>query len=215
MCLPSRGPPGPDPEPPARQPRRAAPRREPRSVDGMARIILFIVAAVAILVLFWLLFWGLMHVLVIGFWILAVALLGFGLFRIGRWSGSRQYRESRRFRSAHRGELADAAGPAGRTLACRLGDRRAVQHERVGTRRGGRLVRVAACLIKVSDDRRIAANRGAHAARAAADGAKLAPRHRDDFEASRRHPGVGLDVPLVADSHRGAEGERVAPVVPL
>jgi len=56
----------------------------------MARIILFIVAAVAILVLFWLLFWGLMHVLVIGFWILAVALLGFGLFRIGRWSGSRQ-----------------------------------------------------------------------------------------------------------------------------
>ncbi len=59
-------------------------------MDGMARIILFIVAAVAILVLFWLLFWGLMHVLVIGFWILAVALLGFGLFRIGRWSGSRQ-----------------------------------------------------------------------------------------------------------------------------
>jgi len=56
----------------------------------MARIIFFIVAAVAILVLFWVLFWSLMHLLVIGFWIVVVALLGFGLFRIGRWSRSRQ-----------------------------------------------------------------------------------------------------------------------------
>jgi hypothetical protein len=56
----------------------------------MARIILFIVAAAAILVLLWVLFWSLMHLLVIGFWIVVVALLGFGLFRVGRWSRSRE-----------------------------------------------------------------------------------------------------------------------------
>jgi hypothetical protein len=55
----------------------------------MARTILFIVAAAAILVLLWVLFWSVMHLLVIGFWIVLVVLLGFGLFRIGRWSGSR------------------------------------------------------------------------------------------------------------------------------
>jgi len=56
----------------------------------MARIIFFIVAAAAILALLWVLFWSLMHLLVIGFWIVLVVLLGFGLFRIGRWSGSKQ-----------------------------------------------------------------------------------------------------------------------------
>ncbi|HEX6934810.1 MAG TPA: hypothetical protein VF162_21895 [Streptosporangiaceae bacterium] len=56
----------------------------------MARIILFIVAAVVALVLLWVLFWNLLHLLVLGFWVLLVVLLGFGLFRIGRWSASRR-----------------------------------------------------------------------------------------------------------------------------
>jgi hypothetical protein len=56
----------------------------------MARIILFIVAAAAILVLLWVLFGTLLHMLVIGFWIGLVVLLGFGLMRIARWSGSRR-----------------------------------------------------------------------------------------------------------------------------
>ena len=56
----------------------------------MTRIILFIVAAAAILVVLWMLFWSLMHLLVLGFWIALVVLLGFGLFRVGRWSRSRQ-----------------------------------------------------------------------------------------------------------------------------
>ena len=56
----------------------------------MARIILFIVAAVAIFVVLSLVFWSFMHLLMIGFWILVVVLLGFGLFRVGRWSGSRK-----------------------------------------------------------------------------------------------------------------------------
>ena len=81
---------GPASLPPWSHASHAAPRRNPRSLDDMARIIFFIVAAVAILVLFWVLFWSLMHLLVIGFWIVVVALLGFGLFRIGRWSKSRQ-----------------------------------------------------------------------------------------------------------------------------
>ena len=58
----------------------------------MARIIVFIVAAVAIFVLLWVLLSGVIHLLVLGFWIVLVALLGIGLFRVGRWSrsGSRQ-----------------------------------------------------------------------------------------------------------------------------
>jgi len=56
----------------------------------MARIIFFIVVAAAILALLWVLFGTLLHLLVIGFWIVLVGLLGFGLFRIGRWSRSRQ-----------------------------------------------------------------------------------------------------------------------------
>jgi hypothetical protein len=52
----------------------------------MLRIIAFIVAAaVLLLVLSWL-FWGLIHLLVIGFWIVLVALVGIGLFRVTRWS---------------------------------------------------------------------------------------------------------------------------------
>ncbi len=55
----------------------------------MLRIIAFIVAAVALLLVLWWLFLGLVHVLVIGFWILLVVLVGIGLFRVTRWSRSR------------------------------------------------------------------------------------------------------------------------------
>ncbi len=56
----------------------------------MARIILFIVAAAAILVLLWVLLGSLLHMLAIGFWIVLVVLIGSGLFRIGRRRRSRQ-----------------------------------------------------------------------------------------------------------------------------
>jgi hypothetical protein len=55
----------------------------------MARIIVFIAAAVAIFFVMWLLFTGLMHLLVIGFWVLIVLALGFGMFRVGRRSRAR------------------------------------------------------------------------------------------------------------------------------
>jgi hypothetical protein len=51
----------------------------------MLRIIAFIVAAAAILLVLWLLFWGVLHTLIIAFWVVIVALLGIGLFRAGRW----------------------------------------------------------------------------------------------------------------------------------
>jgi len=54
----------------------------------MLRIIAFIVAAAALLLVLWWLFWSLVHLLVIGFWILLVVLVGVGLFRITRWSRS-------------------------------------------------------------------------------------------------------------------------------
>ncbi|MDR2988803.1 MAG: hypothetical protein LBV34_28605 [Nocardiopsaceae bacterium] len=60
----------------------------------MARILLFIVAAAVALVLLFVLLWNIMHFLVIGFWVVLVLLLGFGLFRIGRWSASRSGREN-------------------------------------------------------------------------------------------------------------------------
>ncbi|HEX9065143.1 MAG TPA: hypothetical protein VF843_08540 [Streptosporangiaceae bacterium] len=55
----------------------------------MARILLFIVAAAAILAVLWFLLWGFLHMLVIAFWVVLVAVLGFGLYRFGRWSASR------------------------------------------------------------------------------------------------------------------------------
>ena len=58
----------------------------------MARIILYIVAAVAVLVVLWVLFWSVFHFLILGFWIVVIALLGFGLYRVGRWSGSKRER---------------------------------------------------------------------------------------------------------------------------
>ncbi|HKR67322.1 MAG TPA: hypothetical protein VJT16_00575 [Streptosporangiaceae bacterium] len=60
----------------------------------MARIILFIIAAVVALVLAWVLFWHLLHFVFLGFWIVVVVLLGFGLFRVGRWSASRHRGEN-------------------------------------------------------------------------------------------------------------------------
>jgi hypothetical protein len=59
-------------------------------VDGMARIIMFIVAAAAIFVVLWMLFWSVVHFLVLGFWIVLIAVIGIGLFRVGRRSRARQ-----------------------------------------------------------------------------------------------------------------------------
>jgi len=53
----------------------------------MTRMIVFIVAALALLLVLWLVAWSLIHTLIIGFWIVLVLLLGIGLFRVGRWSG--------------------------------------------------------------------------------------------------------------------------------
>jgi hypothetical protein len=55
----------------------------------MLRFIGFIVAAAAILLVLWLLFWGVIHTLIIAFWVVIVALLGIGLFRVGRWTSRR------------------------------------------------------------------------------------------------------------------------------
>ncbi len=52
----------------------------------MARIIMFIIAAAAILVILWMLFWSVVHFLVLGFWIVLIAVIGIGLFRVGRRS---------------------------------------------------------------------------------------------------------------------------------
>ena len=60
----------------------------------MARIILFIIAAVVALVLLWVLLWHFLHLLILGFWVVLVVLLGFGLFRVGRWSASRRGRQN-------------------------------------------------------------------------------------------------------------------------
>lgn len=59
-------------------------------MDGMVRIIFFIVAAAAIFVLLWVLFWSVLHFLVLGFWIVLIAVLGIGLLRVGRRSRARQ-----------------------------------------------------------------------------------------------------------------------------
>ena len=59
-------------------------------MDGMARIIMFLVAAAAIFVILWMLFWSVLHFLVLGFWIVLIAVIGIGLFRVGRRSRARQ-----------------------------------------------------------------------------------------------------------------------------
>lgn len=53
------------------------------------RIIAFIVAAAAILLVLWLLLWGIVHTLIIGFWVVLVVILGIGLFRVSRWTRRR------------------------------------------------------------------------------------------------------------------------------
>lgn len=50
---------------------------------------MFIVAAAAILAVLWFLLWGFLHMLVIVFWVVLVAVLGLGLYRFGRWSANR------------------------------------------------------------------------------------------------------------------------------
>jgi hypothetical protein len=58
-----------------------------RTVDDMARIIVYIVlAVVAFALLMWLLA-AFLNTLMIGFWIVLAVLLGFGLFRLGRRTG--------------------------------------------------------------------------------------------------------------------------------
>jgi membrane protein implicated in regulation of membrane protease activity len=52
----------------------------------MARILMFIVAAAAVLAVLWFLLWGFLHVLVIAFWVVLVVVLGFCMYRFGRWS---------------------------------------------------------------------------------------------------------------------------------
>jgi hypothetical protein len=52
----------------------------------MMRAIAFIVAAAALLLVLWWLFWGLIHALILAFWVLLVVLLGVGVFRVSRWS---------------------------------------------------------------------------------------------------------------------------------
>jgi hypothetical protein len=58
--------------------------------ECMARIILFIVAAAVILAVLTALFWSIIHFLMIAFWIALIGLVGFGLFRVSRWSKSRR-----------------------------------------------------------------------------------------------------------------------------
>jgi hypothetical protein len=55
----------------------------------MRRATIYIVAAVAALVLVWILFSLLLHTLFVGFWLVIGVLLGLGVYRIGRWSGRR------------------------------------------------------------------------------------------------------------------------------
>ena len=53
------------------------------------RAIAFIVAAAVLLVVLWWLFWGLIHTLILAFWVVLVVLIGVGLFRVSRWSSRR------------------------------------------------------------------------------------------------------------------------------
>lgn len=55
----------------------------------MMRTIAFIVAAAALLLVMWWLFWGLIHTLVLAFWVVLVVLIGVGLLRVSRWSSRR------------------------------------------------------------------------------------------------------------------------------
>jgi hypothetical protein len=50
----------------------------------MGRILVFVVAAVAVLALLWFALWSVIHLLVLAFWVVLVVLVGVGLFRISR-----------------------------------------------------------------------------------------------------------------------------------
>lgn len=54
----------------------------------MARILVMIAAIIVVALVAWMLF----HLLIIGFLVLVVCTLAFGMFRVGRWTrrGSRQ-----------------------------------------------------------------------------------------------------------------------------
>jgi hypothetical protein len=52
----------------------------------MMRIIAFIVAAAALLLVLWLMFWGIVHMLIFAFWVVLIVFLGLGLFRVSRWA---------------------------------------------------------------------------------------------------------------------------------
>lgn len=56
----------------------------------MGRIILLVIAAVVVLLLLWMLFSGLVHLLVLGFWVVLIALIAMGALRLTRRSRSRQ-----------------------------------------------------------------------------------------------------------------------------
>jgi hypothetical protein len=55
----------------------------------MTRVIWYVVAAIAALVVAWFVFAALLHTLFLVFWIGLVVVLGLVVFRVGRWSGRR------------------------------------------------------------------------------------------------------------------------------
>jgi uncharacterized membrane protein len=55
----------------------------------MARVMWFVAAAIAALVVLWFVFAALLHTLFFVFWIALVVVLGLVVFRVGRWSGRR------------------------------------------------------------------------------------------------------------------------------
>lgn len=55
----------------------------------MMRLIALVVGAAVVLLVLWWLFTGLIHTLILAFWVVLVVVLGVGLFRAVRWSGRR------------------------------------------------------------------------------------------------------------------------------
>jgi len=58
----------------------------------MARLIWYVVAAIAALVVLWFVFGALLNTLYVVFWVVLVVVLGLVAFRVGRWSGHRSDR---------------------------------------------------------------------------------------------------------------------------
>src|SRR5262249_51827302 len=80
-----------------------------------------------------------------------------------------------------------------------------VDYRRIELLRSGRLCGLIACARDLLHRNRVTADGGTQATRTTAERAKLINRHRDDIESSSREPGIGLDVPLVADCHPGSD----------